>query len=115
MTRNHFEELDALRRAFPDLTFNNDGYENIPDDVRKANADGQAQIETILKETVEGFVRFQNFKPRPDGTFAVRCQREWSPHFIGVSYIPLSNFLPGHTSWTIQAAPTTLEADHGNS
>ena len=105
--RNYHEELDALRVAYPDLTFNNDGYENIPDAVREANAEGQAKIEAVLKECVAGFVRFQNFKPRKDGTFAVRCQTHWAPGFTGVSYFPLENFTPGHPSWT-----TSSEGDH---
>ena len=30
---NFFEELNQLRKQYPELTFNNDGYENIPNDV----------------------------------------------------------------------------------
>lgn len=99
MTRNFYEELDALRRTYPDLTFANDGYEDIPADVRAANAEGQAKIEAILKETVADFIRFQNFKPRKDGTFAIRCQTRWSPSFTGVSYFPLENFKPDSLTW----------------
>ena len=93
-TPNWFDQLEALRLEYPDLTFDNDGYSNIPDNVRAANAAGQAAIEAVLTEAVADFVKFQNFKPRKDGTFAVRCQTRWSPNFTGVSYFPMEDFKP---------------------
>lgn len=96
---NFYERLDKLRQAYPDLTFDNDGYENIPDDVRERNLAGNQEIEELLRAAVFGFVKFQNFKPRKDGSFAVRCQTRWNERFTGVSYFPLENFKPGHPSW----------------
>lgn len=96
---NYFDELEALRLAYPALTLNNDGYEELPSTVKAANADAIQKVEAVLKQAVADFVRFQNFKPRKDGTFAVRCQTRWSPHFTGVSYFPMENFQPGHPSW----------------
>jgi len=104
-TINYFEELEALRLAYPDLTRNTHGYENIDPDVFAANAEGVAKIEALLKQAVSGFVRFQNFKPRKDGTFAIRCQTRWAAHFTGVSYFPMENFTPGHPSWTENKEP----------
>lgn len=94
--RNFYEELDALRRTYPDLTFANKGKENIPADVRAANAEGQAKIEAILKETVADFIRFRNFRPRKDGTFAIRCQTRFSLGIAGGEshYFPLEKFKP---------------------
>jgi hypothetical protein len=92
--RNYYEELDALRSDYPDLTFESKGYEEIPDNVKEANAEGIAKVEEVLKQCVKSFVRFQNFKPRKDGTVAVRCQTRWSAGFTGVSYFPLENFQP---------------------
>ena len=91
-----FKELDQLRKQYPELTFNNDGYEDIPRDVRARNQDGQDAIEKLLKEAVLGFVKFQNFKPREDGSFAVRCQTKWSPYFTGVTYFHLEDFKSAH-------------------
>ena len=96
---NFFEELNKLREQYPELTFNNDGYQNIPKDVRARNQEGQKAIEALLRQSVKGFVEFQNFKPRKDGSFAVRCQTKWTELFIGVSYIPLENFKPDSPAW----------------
>lgn len=96
---NYYEQLNKLREEYPALTFNNEGYENIPQEVREVNKEGNEKIETILKNTVAGFVKFQNFKPRSDGSYAVRCQTKWSDFFTGVTYIPLENFRPDHPSW----------------
>ncbi len=97
---NYFEELSRLKDEYPELVFNNDGYENIPAEIREANIIGHNEIETLLKQSIKGFVSFQNFKPRKDGTFAVRCQTRWDQSFTGVSYFPLESFKPGHPSWT---------------
>ena len=96
---NFYEELNKLREEYPALTFNNEGFQNIPNDVREANIEGQNKIEELLQKSVKDFVRFQNFKPRKDGSFDIRCQTKWAPWFTGVSYFPLENFQPGHPSW----------------
>ncbi len=97
---NFFEELNKLIEEYPDLVFDNDGYQNIPDDVRQKIIDGHNAVEALLKVAVRGFVRFQNFKPRKNGGLAVRCQTKWSEGFTGVSYFPLENFQPNHPSWS---------------
>lgn len=97
---NFYEELNKLREQYPELTFDNEGYENIPDDVRERNIEGNQKIEELLNKSVHAFVKFQNFKPRKDGSFAIRCQTMWSDFFQGVSYFPLENFKPGHPSWS---------------
>lgn len=89
---SHREALEALRLAYPALTYQNRDYDEIPRAVKDANAEGIAKIEAILKEAVADFVRFQNFRLREDGTVTVRCQTRWSPYFTGVSYIPLEDF-----------------------
>jgi len=91
---NFYQELNNLREQYPELTFNNDGYENIPDAVRARNKQGHDNIEALLKKSVQGFVRFQNFKPRKDGSIAVRCQMYCDQKFVGVTYIPLEDFKP---------------------
>ena len=96
---NYYEELSQVMKDYPDLVFNNDGYQQLSDEVIEANQKGFDRVTELLKQSVAGFVRFQNFKPRKDGTFAVRCQTKWDSSFIGVSYFPLDDFKPDSPTW----------------
>ena len=89
----HQEQLRALMEANPALIFSNDGYEELPATVKEAHQDAIAQIEAVLKSCVRGFVRFQNFKPRKDGSTAVRYQVRYNDNgsFTGVAYTPLAD------------------------
>lgn len=95
---NYAEQLTELMLKYPDLTYQNDGYDNIPSTIREANAEGDKAINAILKQCVAGFIKFQNFKVRRDGTVAVRCQVSWGETFIGVQYTPMSEFETLHKS-----------------
>jgi len=91
---NAYTKLTQLMEANPELVFNNDGYENLAKSVVDAHKDAITDIETVLQENVKGFVRFQNFKPRSDGSVAVRLQAHYNDEgsFTGVMYIPLTLF-----------------------
>ena len=80
--------LDQLRIKYPALTFNNVGYDKLPPSVMDEHKEAIAEIEKILKSKIRGFIRFQNFKPRSDGSFAVRYQVCYNDEcsFIGVAY-----------------------------
>lgn len=91
MTNTH-DELVRLAKEYKALVFQNDGYEELPGTVIEDNRQGFDEITSILREHVEGFVRFQNFKRRADGSLCIRCQTRWSPSFTGVSYISLEDF-----------------------
>tara|TARA_R110002020_G_scaffold400027_1_gene610115 strand:+ start:2755 stop:3063 length:309 start_codon:yes stop_codon:yes gene_type:complete len=92
------EKLEKLMEENPELVFDNDGYENLSKSVVERNKDSIKEVESILKKCVFQFIRFQNFKPRKDGSFAVRCQTDWADKdkplgsFVGVSYFPLDSF-----------------------
>ena len=107
--RNFYDELTQCIKEYPELVFTNNGYEEIPYEIKVFNAEGFLKVEAILKVCVKDFVRFQNFKPRKDGSIAVRCQTHWAPHFTGVSYFPLDNFQPGHPSWSTDDAEQVCE------
>jgi hypothetical protein len=96
---NYYDELYQLMTENPELVLNNDGYEEIPAATIAANQGAFDKVTELLRESVPDFVRFQNFKPREDGTHAVRCQTRWSEGFRGVSYFPLNNFKPESTTW----------------
>jgi len=89
-----YHQLTAIMEAHPDLVFCNDGYQNLPAEIVEANKETIQEIEKILKEKVWGFVSFQNFKPRKDGSMAVRYQARYDENtgFVGVVYTPLAEF-----------------------
>lgn len=89
-----FTKLTKIMESNPDLIFDNDGYENLSPKVVEANKDAIQRIEAILKECVKGFVSFQNFKPRKDGSTAVRYQVYYNDDrsFTGVAYTNLEEF-----------------------
>ena len=89
---DYYEELVKLYQEYPELTFQNKGYQYLPQEVKERNQEGIDKINAILEKTVEGFVRFDNFKNRPDKNFWVRCQTKWSPSFTGVDYFKIEYF-----------------------
>jgi hypothetical protein len=97
---NYHEELSAIMRSNPALIFWNDGYEELPRETIAENQAAFDKVTDLLTESVADFVRFQNFKPRRDGSTDIRCQTKWSETFTGVTYLPLDNFKPGSESWT---------------
>ena len=100
-----YEQLVEFIENYPDLIFDNIGYQYLSKEVRAMRAEQIKEIEEILKRNIVGFVEFNNFKPRQDGSFDIRCQYNWcadrTPEekargglgsFIGVGYFPLKNF-----------------------
>ena len=89
---DYYEELVKLYQEYPELTFQNEGYQYLPQEVKEKNKEGIDKINTILEKTIEGFVRFDNFKNRTDKNFWIRCQTKWSPGFTGVNYFKIEDF-----------------------
>lgn len=81
-----------LRLEFPELTFDNQGYQYLKPDVQERHKEQIAEISTIMKEQFPRFVEFNNFKPRKDGSYSIRCQTRWSPFFVGVEYFTEEDF-----------------------
>ena len=89
------ERLTELKEEFPELTFDNDGYEYLSKEVSDKHQEQIKEISSILKTLIPGFIRFDNFKPRSDDTFAIRVQYNWGHaegerSFTGVGYFKLS-------------------------
>ena len=80
--------MNDFLKEYPELIFNNDGYEYLSNDITDKYAEQIKEIESILRQVIQGFIKFNNFKPCKDGSFKVRCQCVWalSPYFIGVDY-----------------------------
>jgi|TARA_R110000823_G_scaffold114885_4_gene237384 hypothetical protein len=96
---NYHAELSAVMRSNPDLIFWNDGYQELDADTIAANKEAFDKVTALLTKSVPNFVRFQNFKPRLDGSTAIRCQTRWDDSFRGVTYIPLDDFKPESKTW----------------
>jgi len=94
-TSKNYKRLVELQKKYPELTYNNNGYDEINEDVINRHQKQIAEISAILKEELpKSFVRFQNFKPCSDGTINIRCQVYYDQVslFIGVDYIPINDF-----------------------
>ena len=86
-TNKHYDRLIELKDQFPELTFDNNGYEYLNREVQESHKEQIEEIKTILKETIKGFRSFNNFKPRESGTFDIRIQYLWGgSNFVGVGY-----------------------------
>lgn len=96
--------LKAIQAEFNNLTLQNTGYEGIDrskfTDVEKEK---DAEVNAILKKSIVGFSRFQNFKTNNKANaLTIRFQYDWTAHdrslgipFIGVGYILLDELLNG--------------------
>ena len=95
-TNKYYERLIQIKNEYPKLTFDNNGYEYIFKE-KEQHKEQVDEIEDILRKTIKGFVRFDNFKPRKGGTFDIRCQYNWgaidnSRYFVGVGYFNIEEF-----------------------
>jgi len=94
-TSKNYKRLVELQKKYPELTYNNNGYDEINEDVMTRHQKQIKEISAILKEELpKSFVRFQNFTPRRDGSIAIRCQVIYDhvSYFQGVDYIPITDF-----------------------
>lgn len=87
-----YYELLLFKKLYPELTFDNNGYEYLKPKVRETHKVQIEKIETILKKHIGGFCNFNNFKPRKNGSFDIRCQYHWDMSFIGVGYFNIKEF-----------------------
>lgn len=90
--QTNYETLVKIQKEFPELTFDNNGYEYLDKDVKERHKEQIDLISEILKKEIKGFVRFDNFKPRKNGTFDVRVQYHWAFNFKGVGYFNVEDF-----------------------
>ena len=89
-----FNRLNELKKQFPELTFDNEGYQYLPVEIREKYKEQIKEIEDILRKKfnpIHGVVNFNNFKPRKNGGFYIRVQMYWDNSFKGVSYININD------------------------
>ena len=88
-----YYSLLFYQQNYPELTFDNNGYEYLKAEIQESHKVIIDKISKILKRQVKGFSRFDNFKPRKDkNTFDVRCQYYWDIGFCGVGYFNIKEF-----------------------
>ena len=98
-------ELLGLLNDHPELRFQNNGYEYLSREVQEAKAEQIARISAILKDHVEGFVKFFNFNVGKDGAIRLRFDYVWDPHtgFVGVGYLNVDRLRDGFPVGASQA------------
>lgn len=87
-----FAKLMEIKDKYPELIFDNNGYEYLSPAVKEKHKEQIEEISALLKEQFPDFVRFDNFKPRKNGTFSIRCQSHYSVSFVGVEYLEEAHF-----------------------
>jgi len=92
MTNKYYYQLVLFQKRYPELTFDNNGYQYLSREVQEKFKKEIDEISAILRETIKGFSKFNHFKPSKDGSFCVRCQYSWSDRFIGVGYFNINGF-----------------------
>lgn len=87
-----YDKIIEIKDKYPQLTFNNKGYECLSKDIQESHKEIIKELSDILKRNIEGFVKFNNFKLRKNNTFDVRCQYQWTHNFTGVGYFNIEAF-----------------------
>ena len=103
ITQKEYDFLVEAQQEYPNLTFNNEGYQYL--DKSKWTANDKLvfeEIEKILRKSIIGFKEFNNFKLRKGGDVAVRFQYDWTADdrsqgipFTGAGYLSLKELLNG--------------------
>ena len=90
------EELSTTQKEHPNITFQNVGYQYIEKSkLTKADNDALDRINEILKEHVEGFSKFFNFKIRVSGDIVMRFNYAYDEYFTGIGYLGIDELLKG--------------------
>lgn len=93
--------LIDIYKNFPELSLQNKGYEGINRDLLNPEAKEKDEIiNEILKKSIAGFSRFQNFKKNKNDEPQIRFQYNYGYdgegiYFIGVGYILIDELLNG--------------------
>ena len=102
ITPEQHDTILNIYKSFPILTLQNKGYEGI-DKTKLTDLDREKinEIETILKNAIVGFRRFQNYKLDKNNNVVLRFQYNYdyetslNAGFVGVGYILLDELLNG--------------------
>lgn len=93
-SEKHYKRLVELKKQYPELTYDNKGYDTLPKKIVESHSEQIAEITLILQSSLKGFSKFQNFKPKKDDTWTIRLQYAYSPSFTGVGYFDSRHWNP---------------------
>lgn len=87
--------LDGIRRAFPELTLQNNGYDYLSKEVRKENKEIISGVLDLIRDYIPTVSKFHNFHKSIKGDWTVRVDYKWDDdiNFFGVGYFPIKNFV----------------------
>lgn len=96
ITPETYEELKGIFEKHPELTLQNNGYEYLnkskfTPEVKEA----YDTVSDILRNHVDGFSKFHNFRLSKKGRIQLRFDYRWDAHFTGVGYILLDELING--------------------
>ena len=90
-----YNRLVEIQKEYPQLTFDNEGYEKLPKVVKEEFADQLKEVSTLLSKTMDVFREFNHFTLSKDGKLiGIRMQYAWTPSFRGVGYFDMRHWNP---------------------
>ncbi len=94
--QKEYDLLKSIQIKFPNLTFQNEGYQYI-DKSKFSEKDKKAFriVSNILSKAIKGFCRFDNFRLSKKGEVCIRFQYEYDVSFTGVGYLELVTLFEG--------------------
>ena len=89
---NNYDKLISIQKEYPELTFQNAGYEYLSKEITDRHKEQIEEISKILKDAIPGFVKFNNFYIIKNGDITIRCQYYYDKMFVGVGYFNIEEF-----------------------
>ena len=88
----NYKRLKEIQEKFPQLTYVAKGYDGLSREIKETHKKQINEVTEILKSEFPDFRSFQNFTPRKDGNFDIRCQFAYDASFTGVHYLNETDF-----------------------
>lgn len=104
INENDYNFLMESQENYKNLTLQNVGYEEINKELLTEEEKTIInKIDSILRKSIVGFSRFQNFKINKKGDIVIRLQYDYSAdkvevnriYFVGVGYITINELFKG--------------------
>lgn len=96
-----YDRLKAIYDQYPALIFQNEPYQYLDKSkLTDIELDMFEQVETILREHIDGFSKFNNFRTKPNHDISLRFHYNYNYDndgipFDGIGYILLDELLNG--------------------